>query len=136
MLYDYICDKCNKVYEIQHGMHDSSDHECQNCKSVLRKLFSSTFYVSGGMKPTLEDLRENSHKDKVKDLERAVRKREKAFGKDEVGKVVEKPDPRHLIKGRTLAGQQKEVDKREFIKAAAKDNFVVEQCQKALKKQK
>lgn len=136
MLYDYNCDKCNIIHEIQHSMKDESKQLCPECGSEMRKLFSSNFYLTGGMKPSLEDLREISHKDKVKDLDRAVRRRTKAFGKDEVGKVVDKPDPKHVIKGRTLGGQQKEVDKAEFIKAAAKCPQTVARCVEALNKNK
>ncbi len=83
------------------------------------------------------DHKESEHKKKVHDRERSVKMRKKAFGSDSVGDSVDRPDPRHIVRrGKTLGGQQKEVDKSEFIKAAAKDPLIVEQCEKALKNQK
>ena len=98
---------------------------------------SSSFYVTQkGIKPTLEDLRETNHTKKVKDTERAYRSRKRAFGADDVSKLRDKPDPKHIIKGRTLGGQQKEVDKQELTKALAKDDFAVKTAMDVLKKQK
>lgn len=85
----------------------------------------------------MADRKETEHRKKVKDFDRAVRMRKKAFGRDAVGDPVEKPDPRHVIrKGRTLGGQQVEVDKKEFIKAAARDPAMVKIAQESLKKNK
>ena len=41
-----------------------------------------------------------------------------------------------IIRDRTLAGQDKEVDKKEFIQASAKDNYMVKVAQDALNKYK
>lgn len=109
---------------------------CSDDKTVLEKQISSTFYVSNGMGPTSEDRAETEHTKKVKDTERAIRKRKKYFGHDSVGDPNDKPDPRHIVKrGRTLGGQQQEVDKQEFIKAAAKDPGMVQAAKKALRKE-
>ena len=89
------------------------------------------------MAPTMEDRKEAEHTKKVKDPDRAIRMRKKAFGKESVGDPSMKTDPKHVIKrGRTIGGQQKEVDKGEFIKAAAKDPGMVQIAQNVLKKQK
>lgn len=110
---------------------------CKKCKTKLVKQLSSTFIIGASMKPTMADRKETEHRKKVKDFDRAVRMRKKAFGRDAVGDPVEKPDPRHVIrKGRTLGGQQVEVDKKEFIKAAARDPAMVKIAQESLKKNK
>ena len=108
---------------------------CSKCKSKLEKQLSSTFYVAMGMKPTMSDRKEEEHRKKVKDPERARRRRIKVFGHDAVGDPVDKPDPRHIVKrGKTIGGQQMEVDRGEFIKAAAKDPAMVRVAQESIKK--
>jgi len=109
-------------------------YQCPECETVLEKQLSTGFYVAGGMKPTLDDLREENHHKKVKDWDRAVKMRKKAFGVDSLGNPEGKSDPRHIIKkGRVLDGQQKEIDRQDFIKAAAKSDYLVEQSLKVLK---
>ena len=118
-------------------MKDNSRHPCPECdNSKMTKLFSVGLAImvkNGGV----ADHKESEHKKKVHDRERSVRMRKKAFGSDAVGDPVDRPDPRHILKrGKTLGGQQKEVDKTEFIKAAAKDPLMVKKAQDALKKSK
>lgn len=117
-------------------MKDESPHLCPECDQPMIKQIGTGIAVivkSGGV----EQHKESEHKKKVKDKERAVRMRKKAFGHDAVGDPVDKPDPRHIVKrGRTLGGQETEIDKGEFIKAAAKDNLMVEKALKAVKKSK
>ena len=85
--------------------------------------------ITGGLKGSLKDHRESEYTKKVKDPERAVKSRQKAFGRDAVGDPGMTTDPRHIVKrGRTLGGQQKEIDRGEFIRAAAKDDYMLEQC--------
>ena len=93
--------------------------------------------MTGGFKPTRADFHESEHHKKVTDKERAVRMRKREFGHDAVGDPVDKADPMHIVKrGRTLGGQEKEVDKKEFIQAAAKDPMMVKVAQDAVKKSK
>jgi len=102
---------------------------------MLRRLNWQGKILSTGLKPTREDYKESEHTKKVKDFDRAVKKRKKLFGRDAVGDPPGKADPRHIIKrGRTLGGQQKEVDKGEFIKAASRDSHMVEVAKRAIKK--
>lgn len=136
--YDYRCPKCEEVYEIRHEMSCTDEFFCTNHgkkKVKLEKQISSTFYISSGMGPTIADQKEMEHTKKVKDPERAIRMRKKAFGKDSVGDPSMKTDPKHIVKrGRTLGGQQKDIDKTEFIKASARDQGMVNAAQQALKK--
>lgn len=136
--YDYGCEECGFCGEYRHMMSDNPKHKCPECgHKYLVKQISSTFYVATNYHagPTMEDRKEEEHRKKVKDLERAVRNRKKHFGHDAVGDPVDKPDPKHIVKkGRTLGGQELEIDKKEFIKAAAKDPATVKKAQEALKK--
>ena len=102
----------------------------------MKKQIGGTITLTSGMKPTLEDLREDDHHKKVTDKDRAIRNRRKAFGHDSVGTPVDQPDPKHLVRGKVLGGQEKEVDRQEFIKAMAKDPRTVAMCKKIIKKQK
>ena len=132
--YDYLCSKCNIIIEIRHEMSCEDDFSCSECQSKLEKQISSTFYVATGMKPSIADRKELDHQKKIKDPERAVRMRKKAFGHDAVGDPSMQSDPRHIVKkGRTLGGQQTEINKDEFIRAAAKDDHMVNVARKALK---
>lgn len=132
--YDYVC-VCGHKEEIRHMMSDDTPRPCPLCQQPMAKQISSTFYVASGMKPTMADRKEEEHTKKVKDPERAVKKRKQAFGVEAVGNPSMKADPKHVIKrGRTLGGQQKDVDRKEFIKAAAKDPATVAMCQKIIQK--
>jgi len=137
MFYEYLCEKCKKLYEIQHSMSCDDQFNCEKCKKPLVKQISMPYFASKGFKPTREENKENDHKKKVKDPERARRNRIKAFGSSDVGVPKDKPDPRHIIKqGRTLGGRQMEVDKTEIIKALANDPLSVKLAQDSLKKKK
>jgi putative FmdB family regulatory protein len=137
--YDYIC-KCGHQEEIFHMMSDETPRRCPECsKNMIKQIGCGAVIRMGGFgeQKTWADRKEADHVKRVKDMDRAVRMRKKAFGHDAVGDPVDKPDPRHIVKrGRTLGGQQMDVDKTEFIKAAAKDPLIVDQCEKIVKKKK
>lgn len=137
-LYDYKCPNCDQVEEIQHSIHKNPKFECSNCDTKMERQISlGSYVITGGLKGSLEDHKESEHTKRVKDPERAVRSRKRAFGHDAVGDPSMSTDPRHIVKrGRTLGGQQKEIDKGEFIKAAAKDPLMVKKAQEALKRDK
>lgn len=137
-LYDYKCPECDQVEEIQHSIHKDPKFKCSNCKSHMdRQISLGSYLITGGIKGSLEDRKEAEHTKKVKDPERAVKARKRAFGTDAVGDPGMTSDPRHVVKrGRTLGGQQKDIDKGEFIKAAAKDDYMVNEAIKAVNKSK
>lgn len=107
---------------------------------MVRQISASFHVASKGFKPTRAELKAISHRDKVKDFDRAVRSRKRAFGRDSVGDPKDTPDPRHQIKtmkqGRVLGGSEKEVDKTELTKALARDSAAVELARRAFKGQK
>jgi putative FmdB family regulatory protein len=134
-LYDYKCEKCEIVQEVQHSMNESPKVKCKKCKKKMQKLISGGCYISQGIKPRLEDHKESEHKKKTKDPERAVRARKKMFGHDAVGDPKMVNDPRHVVKkGKTLGGREMEVDKGELIRALAKDPLSVAKAQDVVKK--
>ena len=134
--YDYKCPECDQVEEIQHSIHKNPKYKCSNCETQMKRQISlGSYVIINGINGSLEDHKESEHTKKVKDPERAVKSRTREFGHDAVGDPGMRSDPRHVVKrGRTLGGQQKEVDKVEFIKAAAKDDYIIAKCQQALKK--
>ena len=132
--YDYFCGKCRFGKEVIHTMKESPKILC-NCGKIMNKMIGTGLYIAGGLKGSVADHKESEHTKKVKDFDRAIRSRKKAFGVEDVGNPSDTPDPMHIIKrGRALGGQEKDVDRQEFIKAAAKDDHTVEQCIKAIKK--
>ena len=134
-IYDYQCPSCSLVFEIHHTMSDTSDKLCTSCNTKMNKLVSVAYLASKGFKPTLEDLREVEHKKKTSDLDRALKMRRKAFGRDAVGEPVDKPADCHVIKrGKTITGQQIEVDKNSLIQALAKDDYSVQKAAEVLGK--
>ncbi len=135
-LYDYKCYECEQIEEIKHSIHKNPKYNCSNCGMKMERQISlGSYVITDGIKGSLEDHKESEHTKKVKDPERAVRSRNKAFGVDSVGNPSMTTDPRHVVKrGRTLGGQQKDVDRNEFIKAAAKDPLMVQTSIDALKK--
>lgn len=134
-LYDYKCPNCDQVEEIQHSIHKNPKFKCSNCDAKMERQFSlGSYVITGGLKGSLEEHKESEHTKRVKDPERAIRSRKRAFGHDAVGDPSMSTDPRHVVKrGRTLGGQQKEIDRDEFIRAAAKDDYILERCIKATK---
>ncbi|MHA2281528.1 MAG: FmdB family zinc ribbon protein [Promethearchaeota archaeon] len=134
--YDYKCPACEQIDEVFHSMMENPDITCQSCLIKMERMISyGSYLITGGIKGSLTDRKESEHSKKVKDPERAVRSRQKAFGRDAVGDPSMQTDPRHIVKrGRTIGGQQTEVDKAEFIKAAAKDDAMVNQAIKVVEK--
>jgi len=135
-IYDYFCEKCNTTIEITHSIKENPKFKCKTCKTKLHILVTGGHYtITSGIKGSIENHKESEHNKKVSDKERAIRKRKKLFGSEAVGNPVDKPDPRHVLKkGKTIAGESKEIDKQEFIKAAAKDPYMVQKAQNSLNK--
>lgn len=100
-----------------------------------RQIGMGSYVITSGINGSLEDYHEDEHRKKVKDPERAIKSRKRAFGHDAVGDPSMTTDPRHIVKrGRTIGGQQMDVDKSEIISALAKDDYAVHKAQEALKK--
>jgi len=134
--YDYGCKNCGNVMEVIHRMDEKPRIKCPECGKRMGMQFSSTFNVMMNIKGTVEDYREREHKKKVKDPERAVRMRKKMFGKEAVGDPCMKSDPKKVIKKKIIKEGGATVDKKDFIKKAARKEGVVRQAQEVLKRQR
>ena len=135
--YDYCCASCEIVEEIIHSIKKNPKIICKKCSSKMERMIGlGTYIVSKGIKQSLDNQKESEHKKKVKDPERALKSRKKMFGVENVGNPKMESDPKHLIKGRALGGQQKTVDRDELTVALSKDNYAVHVAQEALKKSK
>ena len=135
-LYEYLCEPCKTIFEIRHSIKSEETYCCEKCGNEMQKKISCDFYVAGcSLKPTLADMKEDNYKKKIYDKDRARRSRKRAFGSSEVENVRDTAADRHVFKkGRVLAGENKTVDRQDFIKSAAKSDFVVNKCLDVLKK--
>lgn len=48
-VYEYECQSCNKVFEIQQRMSDAPLQQCPECQGVVKKIISAnSFQLKGG----------------------------------------------------------------------------------------
>lgn len=48
MTYDYACDKCRTIFQLERRMGHAKPHEpCPNCKDEGRRLYSANIYLNG-----------------------------------------------------------------------------------------
>ncbi|MFC1474543.1 FmdB family zinc ribbon protein [bacterium] len=40
-LYDYECTKCGHIFEVEHGINDSTNRRCPECRCKANKIFSA-----------------------------------------------------------------------------------------------
>lgn len=122
--YDYLCEKCDHTEEVVHSMNDDSPQMCPECKSKMQKQIGlGHMIIKGSGDPSdVVNRQIKDREERAKDLRnKPVQRSHEGTGSGE---------------GRALGGQHFEVDKAEFIKAAAKDPATVKLAQEALKKQK
>ena len=134
MFYDYRCYSCDLIYEIRHEMSCNKKFKCSKCGKVMKKQIGGSIKTMTDTKPSLADFKEEDYRKKTKDKDRARRSRIRAFGHDSVGCPVSQPDLKHLVRGKVLGAEEKEIDRQEFIKAAAKSPYLVQRCQEILKR--
>ena len=116
--YDYICEHCEYQDEIFHMMSDESPQICPHCNKPMNKQISAGYAFVKNPDNTASEMRDRSERAKDR------RSQPKHRTHDGVGSG----------KGKALGGQHFEVDKKEFIQAAAKDPLMVKTAQDALKK--
>jgi len=117
---DYICEHCEYQDEIFHMMSDESPQICPYCNRPMNKQVSAVYVVIKNQNNTMNEIKDRQERDKD------LRSRTKQRSHPGIGSG----------RGKALGGQHFEVDKKEFIKAAAKDPLIVKQCKKALKNKK
>jgi len=49
MFYDYVCDNCGEIKEEMHGINETPEILCDNCKIVMKKIVTggSGFILKG-----------------------------------------------------------------------------------------
>ncbi|MFA5759178.1 MAG: FmdB family zinc ribbon protein [Clostridia bacterium] len=47
MIYDFICDTCNKEYKIVQKIEDIHVYTCPLCNTLCRRLFTTNFKIKG-----------------------------------------------------------------------------------------
>lgn len=121
--YDYICDDCGHASEVFHMMSDTDPRPCPKCGTNMSQQIGSGYAIIHNVNASSQ-------------LEKDIKDREER-AKDLRSKPVQ---PTHAGKGsgrgRAIGGQHFEVDKQEFIQAAAKDPAMVKLAQDAIKKSK
>jgi putative FmdB family regulatory protein len=132
--YDYYCKECDNIEEVIHSIKNTSAQKCSKCGCRMKRQISGGGHVIIKC-GTTDNIKETEHRKKIKDPERANKMRKQAFGSSDVGPPRDKPDPRHIVKkGKTIGGQQMEVDKKELIKSLAKDDYAVKIAKDTLNK--
>jgi len=146
--YAYKCNRCNKGFEafsksfrkenIGEGV---SDVFCPTCKvSKVIRVWPNELDISVtiGEIRDRRDKEDEDNKKRVKDPDRAMRNRKKSFGSDNVN--VSKSDlakREHKIHKQIVPkaqGSTQDIDKTEFIKAAARNPNAVKAAEAVLKK--
>jgi len=120
--YKYVCESCGYSTEIFHMMSDEENRPCPECNTNMSKQIGLGYAIikGGNSSPS--------------QLERDIKNREER-AKDLKNKTVQRSHAgKGSGQGRALGGQHFEVDKKEFIQAAAKDPGMVKVAQDALKK--
>lgn len=114
--YEYLCEKCGYATEIFHAMSDSSDRLCDECEAIMIRQIGTGYAIIKD-NPSGQELKKRQEKAKERRSQLTSRTHE-GIGSGQ---------------GRALGGQHFEVDKKEFIQAAAKDPGMVKIAQDALK---
>ncbi len=118
--YEYICEHCEYQDEIFHMMSDESLQMCPHCNKPMNKQIGAGYVIVKNP---------NNASSEIKDRqERAKERRSQPKQRTHPGVGSGK--------GKALGGQHFEVDKKEFIRAAAKDPGMVKVAQDAIKKAK
>jgi len=47
MRYDYMCEQCNKDYNIEQGIDDEHTYVCPHCSIKCRRLYTTNFKIMG-----------------------------------------------------------------------------------------
>lgn len=121
-IYEYVCSKCNFQFDVFSKTFSVDDNsiKCEGCgKKTCKRQISVPQVKIGEDKPDRYERAEKSHMSKVKDPDRARRLRKKKFGTE--GISITKSPFYHKEKRVKAQGTSQEVDKKEFVKAAAQN---------------
>lgn len=117
--YDYYCEKCDDMIDVYHSIMKNPDVICEVCGKSRKRQIGTGMVIIKPDKPDRYERSEAAHKERVKDPERARRMRKKKFGTE--GISITKSPYYHKEKRVKAQGTSQEVDKKEFIKSAARN---------------
>jgi putative FmdB family regulatory protein len=141
-IYEYQCIKCSNVQEQfllmskVHGL-DKIDPKlrCDECSklNVMKRVVSSSIQVKDPSRIRLngDPKKEAEYEKRAKDPERARRNRRHKFGCDGISITQ---SPFYKKEKRIKAQGKNDVDKKEFIKAAARNPNAIKAAMKATKR--
>lgn len=136
-IYELSCKKCHHQFDVYSKTFsfDSSTIECENCgKKGCEKQFTTPMIQICPDRPDRYERAESSHREKVKDPERARRMRKKKFGTE--GISITKSPYYHKEKRVKAQGTSQEVDKKSFIQNAARNPNAMKAAINVLNKKK
>jgi hypothetical protein len=142
MLYDYQCTKCQNIQAFQRSIkeceelgHINKDYECEICKvkNVMQRIVSTDIQVIDKSRIRLngDPHMEAEYKKRAKDPDRARKARRDKFGSD--GISITK-SPYYKKDKRIKAKGNQDVDKKQFIQAAARNPHALKAAQDAIKR--
>ena len=67
-LYTYICDNCSNVLEIEHGIEEKIDQQCQHCLAKELKKIPSTVTLLKNIETTGENFKQNNKQIQLKEF--------------------------------------------------------------------
>lgn len=117
--YDYACDTCETTQEIFHLMADDEKRLCSKCNKAMRKIL-------GCGRAIIHDSNSKTSREIAARQEKAKEIKNKPVARTHSGTGSGR--------GRAIGGQHMEIDRADFIRAASKDDLMVDVAQKALKK--
>lgn len=130
-VYEFQHPKTGEVFEVLRPFSKSGDPYFAPDGTQCVKLISSPQIRMGDELPDRYERKEQDHQKKVKDPERARKLRKEKFGTEGIS-ITKSP---YYKKDKRVKAQGKnDVDKREFIKAAAHNPNAVAAAKKALRK--
>lgn len=132
-VYEYICKQCEHQFDVfvKGFNHQDSDTKCEACGKgpCIRQLTAPMISISPDG-PDRYERKEVEQSKKVKDPERARKMRKDKFGTEGIS-ITKSP---HYHKQKQVKAQGKsDVDKKEFIKHAARNPKAVAAAASALK---
>lgn len=122
--YEYLCKSCGHDTEIFHMMSDTEERLCPECNKPMTKLIGCGHAII---------MKSNSPQSQI---QREIKNREEKAKSMRNTPKTRTHEGTGSGRGRALGGQHFEVDKKEFIQAAAKDPATVKAAQDALKRAK
>ena len=132
--YDYYCDKCDDMIDVYHSIMKNPDVICEACGKHRKRQIGTGMVIIKPDKPDRYERSESAHKERVKDPERARRMRKKKFGTE--GISITKSPYYHKEKRVKAQGTSQEVDKKEFVKSAARNPNAMKAAIDVLNKKK